>query len=172
MKKIIIMEYEPIKYILTKEEKKIAAKEGYRRQKVNEEKKLTGRNSGPEEGKEALRVHLIGAAGEMVVASYLGLKKFLYQETDAVRGSYDLPPDIDVKTRARHYYDLIVQLDDNPTKRYILVTIENKECLIHGWIHAENAMKKYYIKAYANRGAAYFVPKGVLNPISTFNTGQ
>ena len=37
------MEYVPIEYELTEEERQIAAKEGYRRQKVNEENNAKGR---------------------------------------------------------------------------------------------------------------------------------
>jgi broad specificity polyphosphatase/5'/3'-nucleotidase SurE len=160
------MEYEPIEFVFSDEERKLAADEGHRRQKINEAKNLSGRNGGPETGKDALRSHLIGAAGEMAVASYLGLKDSLYKETEAKRGSYDLPPNIDVKTRAKHYYDMIVQLDDNLSKRFVLVTIENKKCIIHGWAEGVDIAKEYFIKAYANRGPAYFVPKGVLKPMS------
>jgi hypothetical protein len=161
------MEYEPIEFKFSDEERKLAADEGYRRQKVNETKKLTGRNGGPEIGEEALRIHFLGAAGEMAVASYLGLKEFLYKEKEAKRGSSDLPPNIDVKTRAREYYDLIVQIDDDPSKIYVLVTIESKKCVIHGWIEGKDTRRDAFVKAPANRGPAYFVPKGYLKPITT-----
>jgi hypothetical protein len=161
------MEYEPIEIHFSDEERKLAADEAYRRQKVNEEKKLTGRNGGAEIGDEALRIHLIGAAGEMAVASYLGLKNFLYTESEAKRGTSDLPPNIDVKTRAKEYYDLVVQLDDDPTKIYVLVTIENKRCIIHGWIHGKNTMKDQFYKDPVGGRPAYFIPKGLLSPIST-----
>jgi len=161
------MEYEPINFVFTKEERKIAADEGYRRQKVNEKRNLRGRNGGAEKGNTAQKIHLIGAAGEMAVASLLGLKEHLYEETDAKRGSYDLPPDIDVKTTQKHINDLIVQLDDVKTKRYVLVSIEKKECIIHGWVEAERAMKEIFIKDPVGGRPAYFVPKGILNPMST-----
>lgn len=159
--------YEPIEFIFTEEERIAAINEGKRRQRVNEEKKVRGRNGGLESGNESLHINIIGAAGEMAVASYLGLKEFLYEETEAVRGSYDLPPDIDVKTNQHHIGDLIVQLDDVKTKRYILVTIENKKCVIQGWTNAERAMRPIHIKDPAGGRTAYFVPKGILEPIST-----
>lgn len=159
--------YEPIEYIFTEEERRLAADEGRRRQRVNEKKGLRGRNGGPEVGEKALHINLIGAAGEMAVASYLGLKEFLYEESQAIRGSYDLPPDIDVKTSQKHMYDMPVQLDDVKTKRYVHVTIENKKCIIHGWITAEKAMRPIHIKDPAGGRPAYFVPKGLLEPIST-----
>jgi hypothetical protein len=161
--------YEPIDFEFTEEERRLATDEGRRRQKVNEEKNLRGRNRGAEKGEEALKIHLIGAAGEMAVASYLGLKEFLYEESDAKRGSYDLPPDIDVKTSQKHFYDLIVQLDDVKTKRYVHVSIENKKCIIHGWTTAEKVMKEQYIKDPKGGRPAYFFPKGLLEPMSTLN---
>ena len=54
-----------------------------RRQGVNEAKGLRGRNGGAWKCSKALYIHLLGAAGEMAVASHLGMKDFLYKETQA-----------------------------------------------------------------------------------------
>lgn len=116
----------------------------------------------------ALTIHLLGAAGEMAVASHLGLKEFLYKETEAKRGSCDLPS-IDVKTRSRHSYDLIVQKNESPNKKFVLVTIEHKKTLIHGWICGNDAMKEEYWSDPAGGRPAYFVPKTALMPMSTLN---
>ena len=77
----------------------------------------------------------------MAVAAYLGMKEHVYQETDARRGSYDLPPDIDVKTSALHSHNLLCLLDERPGKRLVFVTIENKEIRLRGWIYAADAMR-------------------------------
>jgi hypothetical protein len=94
----------PITFTFTDEERQAAMEEGARRQRVNEEKGLRGRNNGPRFGKKALDAHLLGAAGEVAVASFLGLKHELFKETEAKRGSCDLPG-IDVKTRSAHSRD-------------------------------------------------------------------
>lgn len=148
----------PIEFIFTEEERQAAMEEGQRRQRVNEEKGLRGRNKGPRFGQKALEVHLLGAAGEMAVASLLGLKHELYKETEARRGSDDLPG-IDVKTRSRHSYDLIVQKNEDPQRRFVLVTIEKHQTLIHGWCYGVEAMKEDYWADYAGGRPAYFVPK-------------
>lgn len=140
--------------------------EGMRRQAVNEAKGLRGRNRGPRFGQKALDVHLLGAAGEMAVASHLGMKDFLYKETEARRGSDDLPG-IDVKTRSKHKYDLIVQKREDPDKKFVLVTIEEQTTLIHGWCYGREAMKEEFWADPARGRAAYFVPKEHLHPIST-----
>jgi len=158
----------PIEFVFTEEERKAARKEAFRRQAINEIRGLKGRNGGVATGTMALTIHLLGAAGEMAVASYLGLKEFLYKETEAKRGSCDLPG-IDVKTRSRHSYDLIVQKNEHPDKKFVLVTIENKKTVIHGWIRGKDAMKKEYWSDPAGGRPAYFVPKTALMPMSTLN---
>lgn len=140
--------------------------EGMRRQAVNEAKGLRGRNRGPRFGQKALDVHLLGAAGEMAVASYLGLKEYLYREAEAKRGSDDLPG-IDVKTRSKHSYDLIVQKNENPEKKFVLVTIESQKTLIHGWCYGHEAMQAQYWADPARGRPAYFVSKEHLRPMET-----
>lgn len=158
----------PVTFVFTEEEKRLAMEEGLRRQGVNEAQGLRGRNGGAWQGSKALSIHLLGAAGEMAVASHLGMKEFLYKETQAKRGSDDLPG-IDIKTRSKHAYDLIVQKNEDPDKKFVLVTIENKTVLIHGWCHGRDAMKEEYWADPARGRPAYFVPKTILAPIDTLN---
>ena len=156
----------PIEFVFSEEERKQAMEEGMRRQGVNEAKGLRGRNKGAAVGQKALDIHLLGAAGEMAVASHLGMKDFLYQETEAKRGSDDLPG-IDIKTRSKHSYDLIVQRSENPEKKFVLVTIEDKTTLIHGWCYGHEAMREQYWADPARGRPAYFVPKEALKPLSS-----
>jgi hypothetical protein len=157
-----------IEFVFTEEEREAACKEAFRRQAINEIRGLKGRNGGAATGAMALTIHLLGAAGEMAVASHLGLKEFLYKETEAKRGSCDLPG-IDVKTRSRHSYDLIVQNNESPEKKFVLVTIQDKKTVIHGWIRGKDAMKKEYWSDPAGGRPAYFVPKTALMPMSALN---
>ena len=137
--------------------------EGMRRQRVNEARGLRGRNGGAWQGSKALDIHLLGAAGEVAVASYLGLKEHLFKETEAKRGSDDLPCGIDVKTRSKSRYDLIVQKQEDPNKVFVMVTIENQRTLLHGWCYGHEAMKEEYWADPARGRPAYFVPKEALH---------
>ncbi len=150
---------------LSPSEKALAIAEGERRQEVNVKQGKIGRDRGPTAGEDALRVHILGAGGEMAVASYLGLKEFVFKEKEARRGSYDLPPDIDVKTRARHYYDLPCFLDESPEKTLVLVTIEHQEIRLHGWIKAHDAKQEQWKKSHVHGRVSYFVPKETLLPM-------
>jgi hypothetical protein len=160
------MAHSPIEFVFTPEERRLATEEGMRRQSVNEAKGLRGRNNGPRFGDKALEVHLLGAAGEMAVASYMGLKEHLYLEKEAKRGSYDLPG-IDVKTRSKASYDLIVQKREDPRKKFVLVTIENQKTLLHGWCYGEEAMQEQFWADPARGRPAFFVPKTVLRSMET-----
>jgi hypothetical protein len=160
------MAHAPIVFTFTEEERRLAMEEGMRRQSVNEQKGLRGRNRGPQFGNKALEVHLLGAAGEMAVASYLGMKEYLYQEKEARRGSDDLPG-IDVKTRSKSCYDLIVQKNEDPRKKFVLVTIECQKTLIHGWCWGEEAMDEKFWADPARGRPAFFVPKSMLRPMGT-----
>jgi hypothetical protein len=161
------MAHSPIEFVFTPEERRLAMEEGMRRQSVNEAKGLRGRNKGPRFGDKALEVHLLGAAGEMAVASYMGLKEHLYAEREARRGSDDLPGGIDVKTRSKHKYDLLVQRRSDPAKKFVLVTIENQKTLLHGWCYGSEAMDEKYWADPARGRPAYFVPQSALRPMES-----
>ena len=156
----------PIEFVFTEEERQQAMDEGLRRQRVNEARGLRGRNGGAWKGSKALDIHLLGAAGEMAVASYLGMKEHLFKETEARRGSDDLPG-MDVKTRSKASYDLIVQKQEDPEKIFVLVTIENQQTLIHGWCYGKEAMQEQYWADPARGRPAYFVGKEHLRPMET-----
>jgi hypothetical protein len=101
----------------------------------------------------------------VAVASYLGLKEHLFRETEAKRGSDDLPGGIDVKTRSKAAYDLIVQRNESPDKKFVLVTVENQQTLIHGWCYGHEALQEQYWADPARGRPAYFVPKEALRSI-------
>jgi hypothetical protein len=153
----------PISFVFSEEERRLAMEEGMRRQRVNEARGLRGRNGGAWQGSKALDIHLLGAAGEVAVASYLGLKEHLFKEAEAKRGSDDLPGGIDVKTRSKSRYDLIVQKQEDPNKVFVMVTIENQRTLLHGWCYGHEAMKEEYWADPARGRPAYFVPKEALH---------
>lgn len=138
--------------------------EAIRRQQTNEAMGRKGRNKGPETGAVALEKHLIGAGGELAVAAYLGMEEHVFCDTKPTRGSCDLPGGIDVKTRPCHSWDLLVQLDDDLNKVYVLVTIQNKRVFIHGWIHGK-LMRQDWIKEHVPGRPCYSVPQDQLNPI-------
>ena len=140
----------------------MAATEATRRQSENERLGRKGRNKGLETGQAALDKHLIGAAAELAVAVFLGMEEHVFKDAHPVRGSCDLPGKIDVKCRPNHKWDLLVQLDDDLDKIYVLVTIQSKRTFIHGWIHGSK-MCREWIKEYQTGRPCYCVPQDQLN---------
>ena len=157
----------PISFVFSEEERTLAMEEGLRRQGVNEAKGLRGRNGGAWKGSKALDIHLLGAAGEVAVASYLGLKEHLFRETEAKRGSCDLPGNIDVKTRSKSAYDLIVQKGEDGQRIFVLVTIERQETLIWGWCYGYEALQERFWADPARGRPAYFIGKEHLRSMET-----
>lgn len=157
----------PIKIELTPEQIQRAEDEAQRRQRVNESKGLRGRNRAAASGSRALEMHRLGALGEVAVAAHLGLEDYLFAESEAKRGTADLPGDIEVKTRSKHKYDLIVQRSEREDKKLVLVTVENNEVLIHGWCVAGEVMQGRFWADPARGRPAYFVPKKHLNDLSS-----
>lgn len=154
-----------VEFSFTPSQRVKAMLEGTRRQSENEAKALKGRGGAPAYGQQALNMHLLGAAAEMAVASYLNLEQYLYADKDPIRDSSDLPGNIDVKCRSRHYYDLLIMLDDDPRKKFVLVTIENRRTYIHGWIDGYAAMRVDLIREFVPGRPAYAVSKKLLRPI-------
>lgn len=110
-------------------------------------------------------MHRLGALGEVAVAVHLGLEAYLFTEQTAKRGSCDLPGDIEVKTRSKHSYDLLVQRDERPDKKLVLVTSQNGTVFIHGWCVAGDVMQEQFWADPAGGRPAYFVPKNNLRNI-------
>ena len=142
-----------------------AVTEGERRQRTNEALKLAGRNFGPAFGSKALDIHVLGAKGELAVAQYLKLEPHVFQDETPTRGSVDLPPNIDVKTRSKHWMDLVVQLDDNPSKVFVHATSEDDVVRLHGWSYGNRVMKPCFIQDPAQGRPAYFVSSWALHPM-------
>jgi hypothetical protein len=95
------------------------------------------------------------------------LKHELFKETEARRGSDDLPGGIDVKTRSKHSYDLIVQKNEDPRKKFVLVTVQDQKTLLHGWCYGHEALQEQFWADPARGRPAYFVGKEHLRPMET-----
>lgn len=156
-----------VEYVFTDDQKVLAYDEANKRQARNEAKGRRGRNNAPWRGSEALGMHLIGCAAEIAVAHYLGLQQYLFIGDEPVRGEADLPGMIEVKCRSKHNYDLLIFLDDNPDKKFVLVTTGGGKTYIHGWIPGTAAMQEKWIKEYRKGSRSYAVPQEELRPIET-----
>jgi len=156
-----------IEIAITDEMLNAAEAEANRRQTSNEAKRLKGRNKAESSGQKALEMHRLGALGEIIVADYLGLRDQVFTAKKPVKNSYDLPGQIDVKTRPKHNYDLLVQIDDDPSKRFVLVTVESDQsAYIHGWADHEIVKSHAQVKNYRWNRPCYAIESKNLKPIN------
>jgi hypothetical protein len=114
------------------------------------------------DGVSGLTVHVEGAAGELAVAKALNV------EWDATvntfKGVADILADIEVRTRSRSDYDLIVRSDDDDNKTFVLVIRKGPKVFeTIGWIKAKDAKQEQWVKTYGSRPPAFFVPKSALH---------
>lgn len=125
------------------------------------------KNSRPGEGYEGSGwdIHIQGALGEMAVAKALNV---YWSGSVNTFAACDLPG-LQVRTRSRHWYDLIVRSRDSDDEPFILVTGECPTFTVHGWIYGRDAKKPKWLREYGNRPAAYFVPQGALRPLKALN---
>ena len=104
--------------------------------------------------------HIEGACGEMAVAKFLGTY------WDGSINTFKNPdlPGIQVRTRSKDSYDLIVRPGDSDSDRFVLVTGRCPVYQIRGWILGLDAKKPEHLKEYGGRPQAYFVPASALAP--------
>lgn len=111
---------------------------------------------------DGLQCHILGAAGELAVAKMLG--RYWGGDVNTFKRP-DLGSNIQVRTRSRHDYDLLIRPDDNPDEIFIHITGSPTRLVIHGWIYGREGMLDEFVQTYGGRPAAWFVPKRVLRPL-------
>jgi hypothetical protein len=103
------------------------------------------------------QLHIEGALGELALAKHLGW----YWSKGIFRG--DDVHNFQVRTRSKHYYDLILHPDDPDDKNFYLVTGVNGEYRIRGWIKGIDGKQDKHWKDPAGGRPAFFVPVSELN---------
>jgi hypothetical protein len=108
------------------------------------------------------QVHIEGACGEMAFAKGIGLY------WDAGVDTFKAPDVglIQVRTRSKDYYELIVRKDD-PDEIFVLVTGTAPCYTIRGWMNGKDAKQEKWLKGHGGREEAYFVPQSALSGINS-----
>lgn len=109
-----------------------------------------------------LAIHVEGACGELAVAKLRG------RYWGGTVGSFkaaDIGTNVQVRTRSRHDYDLIVRSDDADDDIFVHVTGVAPTYHVHGWIRGADAKRPEYVQSHGGRAEAWFVPASALKPI-------
>ena len=112
------------------------------------------------------QLHIEGCLGELALASYLGL----FWDANLGMLSRGDVGDLEVRTRSKHYYDLIIHDGDKDTSKYVLVTGVNGSYQIHGWLWGFEGKRKEYWSDPAGDRAAYFIKKSNLRSLDTIHS--
>ena len=116
------------------------------------------------DGTDGWTKHIEGASGELAVAKLLNIY------WDAPVGTFKTGADVgelQVRTRSRSDYDLIVREVDRDEDVFILVTGVAPVFRVRGWITGGEAKRSEWLKTHGGRPAAYFVPQDDLKPLSS-----
>lgn len=147
--------------VLSPSEFEVAATVGVRRQAEALRRNLpdkSGLKGASVRGKGRLDLHLMGACGEAAFAK--AFDRFWGGSNLTFRSSPDVAG-LEVRTRSRHDYELIVRGNDADDKAYVLVTCEDDQLLafwIRGWKLGRDAKREEWRKAHGGRDAEFFVP--------------
>lgn len=105
-----------------------------------------------------------GACGEIAFAKAVG--RYWPASINTFKTGDDVVG-CQVRTRSKHWYDLLIRKDDPPNKRYVLVTGTTPHFQVWGWLWGYEAQQEEYLREINNdRPAQYFVPKSALRPIN------
>jgi len=154
----VLADYLGVNIKLSLAEMQIAAQVGIQRQIQNlKNGAVPAYGAG---SKNDWQLHVEGALGEMALAKHLGV----YWDGKGEMRAPDVG-NIDVRTRSKHSYDLIVHDRDEDDRYIYLLTGGNGQYRFHGGIYARDAKQERYWKDPAGGRPAYFVPQAELqNP--------
>jgi hypothetical protein len=127
-------------------------------------KKANKRDSHKYKGsdEDGLKIHILGAAGELAFAKSLGI---VWDASINTWKKPDLCGIVQVKTATHHTYSLLVRPDAKDGEIFVLVTSENlREYQIHGWMIGKDIKRERWLRNPGERKAAWFVPQSALHP--------
>jgi len=146
--------------VLSESEMKLAAMVGVNRNVESMSKGLKDKHGFTGDG---WSVHIEGACGELAFAKYRN--RHWSGSVNTFKRGGDVG-EVQVRTRSRHDYDLIVRQDDKDDDYFVLVTGTAPEFRIRGFIVARDAKQMGdCINEHGSRPPAWFIPAGKLRPV-------
>jgi len=109
--------------------------------------------------------HIEGVCGEMAAAKAANL--YYEPRVDTFKGVADIGDDIEVRTRSRHDYELLVRPADRDIaqRAFVHVTGRAPRFEVHGWLRGLDAMRPQWQQTHGGREPAWFVPASELLPM-------
>lgn len=104
-------------------------------------------------------LHLEGACGELAVAKALG--RYWDGSVNTFKKGGDVGA-VQVRTRSKHEYELIVRQGDRDSDVFVLVTGVAPSYRVRGWLRGGDAKRPEWEKTHGDRPPAWFVPHAAL----------
>jgi len=158
-KTLQIEPFRDVKIKLTRYDTFCAATVGAKRQAESLYKKLPDKHGF--DGADGWTIHIEGAAGELAVAKALNL--FWDGTVNTFKRGGDIGDKLQVRTRSKDYYDLLIRQNDKDEDIFVLVVGQIPNFKVVGWMRGVDAKQEKYSQTYGNRPSAYFVPQKDLN---------
>jgi len=111
------------------------------------------------DGEDGWTIHIEGAAGEMAVAKLRN--RYWNGSVNTFKTGGDVGA-VQVRTRSKAHYDLIVRDDDRNDDAFFLVIGSIPVFDVVGWIKGRDAKRPEWLQTYGERPPAYFVPQSAL----------
>lgn len=105
------------------------------------------------------QLHVEGCLGEMAVAKEYNL---FWNANLGVIAPGDIGRKVEVRTRSRHHYDLILHPSDPDGSVFVLLTGTNGSYTLHGWLLGIEGKQQRYWADPAKGRPAFFVPQSAL----------
>jgi hypothetical protein len=110
---------------------------------------------------EGWNEHCEGACGEVAIAKMLGV---FWDGSVNTWSAHDLPG-LQVRTRSRHDYELLVRPCDCNETPWVLVTGKCPNYRVRGYVYGREAKRREWLQSYGGRPPAYFVPHSNLRSV-------
>lgn len=107
-------------------------------------------------------IHVEGACGELAVAKALG--RYWNGSVNTFKVGGDVGA-MQVRTRSRSHYELLIRPDDKDQDVFVLVTGTSPKFKVVGWIKGKDAKRVEWLQTHGGRPPAYFVPQKSLGNI-------
>jgi len=112
------------------------------------------------------RIHFLGALGEAAVAHILGVP---WSGSVNTFKAPDILDCVQVRTRSKVAYDLLVRPNDKDNEFFVHVTanfdLDLPVLVVHGYIEGRDAKMPGWLESYGGRPPAFFVPTASLMPL-------
>jgi hypothetical protein len=112
--------------------------------------------------KSGLEMHIDGAYGELAFCKWAG--RYWGGERNTFSDP-DVGSNIQIRTRSRHNYDLLVRPDAKDHHCYVHITGVAPILVLRGWMWARDAKQERWLKPHGDMAKAYFVPVEFLRPM-------